>query len=64
LHQISRHAGGDHIRKYAHLRGNYNYLWDELAAAARLDPSLITKHETPSMDVDLERAGYGDRMRG
>jgi purine nucleosidase len=52
-----------YIGKYAHLRGNYNYLWDELAAAAWLDPSLITKKETLFMDVDLDRgAGYGNTL--
>jgi inosine-uridine nucleoside N-ribohydrolase len=44
-----------YIGKYARLRGNYNYLWDELAAAAWLDPSLITKKETLFMDVDRLR---------
>ena len=44
----------------ARLYGEYNYLWDELAAAAWLDPSLITKTETRYLDVDLGRgAGYG-----
>jgi len=52
-----------YIGKYAHLRGNYNYLWDELAAAAWLDPTLITKKETLFMDVDLDRgAGYGNTL--
>jgi purine nucleosidase len=52
-----------YIGKYARLRGNYNYLWDELAAAAWLDPSLITKRETLFMDVDLDRgAGYGNTL--
>jgi len=52
-----------YIGKYARLRGNYNYLWDELAAAAWLDPSLITKKETLFMDVDLDRgAGYGNTL--
>jgi purine nucleosidase len=52
-----------YIGKYAHLRGNYNYLWDELAAAAWLDPSLITKKELLYMDVDLDRgAGYGSTL--
>ena len=52
-----------YIAKYARLRGNYNYLWDELAAAAWLDPSLITKKETLFMDVDLDRgAGYGNTL--
>ena len=52
-----------YISKYARLRGNYNYLWDELAAAAWLDPSLITKQETLFMDVDLDHgAGYGNTL--
>lgn len=52
-----------YIGKYARLRGNYNYLWDELASAAWLDPTLITKKETRYMDVSLDRgAGYGDTL--
>jgi len=52
-----------YLGKYVRLRGNYNYLWDELAAAAWLDPSLITKKETLFMDVDLDRgAGYGNTL--
>jgi inosine-uridine nucleoside N-ribohydrolase len=39
------------------------YMWDELAAAAWIDPSLITKRETRYMTVDLDRgAGYGDTL--
>jgi purine nucleosidase len=65
---INRIKAGDspaarYVGKYARLRGNYNYLWDELAAAAWLDPSLITKKETLFMDVDLDRgAGYGNSL--
>jgi purine nucleosidase len=52
-----------YIGKYARLRGNYNYLWDELAAAAWLDPTLITKKETLFIDMDLDRgAGYGNNL--
>lgn len=52
-----------YIAQYARLRGNYNYLWDELAAAAWLDPSIITKKETMFLDVDLDRgAGYGNTL--
>ena len=52
-----------YIGEYARLRGQYNYLWDELAAAAWLDPSLITKKETRYLDVNLDRgAGYGDTL--
>lgn len=52
-----------YIGKYTRLRGNYNYLWDELAAAAWLNPSLITRKETLFLDVDLDRgASYGNTL--
>ena len=39
------------------------YMWDELAAAAWIRPSLITKRETRYMSVNLDRgAGYGDTL--
>jgi inosine-uridine nucleoside N-ribohydrolase len=38
-------------------------MWDELAAAAWIDPTLITKTETRYMGVDLDRgAGYGNTL--
>ena len=37
------------------------YMWDELAAAAWVDPSVITKEETLYLDVDTTRGtNYGD----
>ncbi|MFZ3341489.1 MAG: nucleoside hydrolase [Terriglobales bacterium] len=52
-----------YVGTYAHLRGPYNYLWDELTSATWLDPSLITKTETKYVDVNLDRgAGYGDTL--
>jgi purine nucleosidase len=52
-----------YVGTYARLHGDYNYLWDELAAAAWLDPSLITQKETRFMDIDLDRGfGYGDTL--
>jgi purine nucleosidase len=52
-----------YIGQYTHLHGEYNYLWDELAAAAWLDPSLITKKETRFMDVNLDKGySYGDTI--
>lgn len=52
-----------YIGDYARVRGKYNYLWDELAAAAWLDPSLITAKETRYLDIDLNRgADYGDTL--
>src|SRR5450432_3683131 len=39
------------------------YLWDELAACAWLDPTIITKERQLYMDVDLGHgAGYGDTL--
>jgi purine nucleosidase len=56
-------AAARYVGTYARLHGEYNYLWDELAAAAWLDPSVITKTETRFMDVNLDRgAGYGDTL--
>jgi len=52
-----------YIGTYARVHGTYNYLWDELASAAWLDPSLIAKKETRYMDVNLDRGvGYGDTL--
>jgi purine nucleosidase len=52
-----------YIGTYGALLSKYNYLWDELAAAAWLDPSLVTKTERRFMDVNLDRgAGYGDTL--
>ncbi len=51
-----------YIGKYARVTKN-NYMWDELAAAAWLDPSIISKKESRFMDVDLDRgAGYGNTL--
>jgi len=38
-------------------------MWDELAAAAWIDPAIITKREMRYMSVNLDRAaGYGDKL--
>jgi purine nucleosidase len=61
--KVSDSPAAHYISQYARLRGNYNYLWDELAAVAWLDPSIITKKETLFMDIDLDRgAGYGNTL--
>jgi inosine-uridine nucleoside N-ribohydrolase len=52
-----------YMASHARAGGNYNYLWDELAAAAWLEPSLITREEVRYMDVALDRgAGYGNTL--
>ena len=46
-----------YVAKYAEA----NYLWDELAAVAWLDPSIITKSQKLYIDVELDHgASYGD----
>ena len=48
-----------YVAKYAHA----NYLWDELAAVAWLDPSFITKWQKLYIDVELQRgASYGETL--
>jgi purine nucleosidase len=43
--------------------GEFYYCWDELAAAAWLDPAIITKEEKLYIDVDLNRGPfYGDTL--
>ncbi len=52
-----------YVAEYAKLRGKYNYLWDELASVAWLDPSIITAKDTRYLDIDLNQgAGYGDTL--
>jgi len=39
------------------------YMWDELAACAWLDPSIITKEKLVYMDVDLSHGpNYGNTL--
>jgi len=48
-----------YVAKYAEA----NYLWDELAAVAWLDPSFITKWQKLYIDVQLDRgASYGETL--
>jgi inosine-uridine nucleoside N-ribohydrolase len=52
-----------YVGLYSRVSGKYNYLWDELAALAWLEPSLITAKDTRYLDVDLNRgAGYGNTL--
>lgn len=61
--KASSQPAAQYIGKYARLRSQYSYLWDELAAAAWLDPSVITKTETRLMDIDINHGpNYGDTL--
>ena len=52
-----------YIARFAMYTPGADIMWDELAAAAWIDPSLITKKETRYMSVDLDRgAGYGNTL--
>jgi purine nucleosidase len=52
-----------YVGSYSQLFGKYNYLWDELAALAWLDPSLITAKDVRYLDIDLNRgSGYGNTL--
>ena len=48
-----------YVAKYAEA----NILWDELAAVAWLDPTIITKSQKLYIDVNIDHgAGYGDTL--
>jgi len=50
---------GQYVAKYA----QPGYLWDELAAVAWLDPSIITKSHKVYLDVSTDHgASYGDTL--
>jgi inosine-uridine nucleoside N-ribohydrolase len=50
-----------YVARYSHPARSY--LWDELAAAAWIDPTLITAERQLYMDVNLDRgSGYGDTL--
>ena len=52
-----------YIAKFAMLTPGADIMWDELAAAAWVDPSIITKSETRFMTVDLDHGPtYGDTL--
>ena len=54
---------GHYVARFYQTGQGGEYMWDELAAAAWIDPSLITQRETRYMSVDLERgAGYGNTL--
>lgn len=56
----SKNPAAQYLTKYTH--ENY-YMWDELAAAVWIDPSIITKEITLYLDVDLTRGvNYGDTL--
>jgi purine nucleosidase len=56
-------ASAQYVAKYAPACTYQCYLWDELAAAAWLDPTIITKTKKMYLDVSLDRdATYGNTV--
>jgi purine nucleosidase len=55
----SPYPAGQYVAKYA----EGNYLWDELASVAWLDPSIITKWKKLYLDVSIDHgSSYGDTL--
>ena len=55
----SANPAAQYLAKYA----DEEYMWDELAAAAWLDPTLITREDQMYMDIDITHgAGYGNTL--
>src|SRR5246127_99202 len=54
---------GTPAAKYIGEYADEEFLWDELAAAAWLDPGVITKEVSLYMDIDISHtAGYGNTL--
>ena len=52
-----------YISQFAMLTPGADIMWDELAAAAWIDPSIITRKEVRFMSVDIDHgAGYGNTL--
>jgi inosine-uridine nucleoside N-ribohydrolase len=52
-----------YVARYYQPGAGNDYMWDELAAAAWIDPTLITKKEVRYMGVDVDHgAGYGNTL--
>ena len=61
IDQIAK--AGTPAAQYVGKWADEEYLWDELAAAAWMDPSIITKEEPLYMDIDISHtAGYGNTL--
>jgi purine nucleosidase len=52
-----------YVARYYQPGPGADFMWDELAAAAWIDPSIITRRESRYMSVDLDHgAGYGNTL--
>ena len=61
IKQIAK--AGTPAAKYIGDWADEEFLWDELAAAAWIDPGIITREEQLYMDIDISHAGgYGNTL--
>jgi purine nucleosidase len=61
IDQIAR--AGTPSAQYIGKWADEEYLWDELAALAWIDPTIITKEQSLYMDIDISHAaGYGNTL--
>ena len=52
-----------YVARFALLTPGADIMWDELAAAGWIDPSIVTRSESRQMSVDLDHgAGYGNTL--
>ena len=59
----SKSPAAQYVVKYFMADQGGSYMWDELAAAAWIDPTLITKKETRYLSVDIDHGpAYGDTL--
>ncbi len=62
LHQIAQ-SNTPAAQYLAHYTQEFYYLWDELAAAAWIDPRIITKETVLYVDCDTSHGpDYGDTL--
>lgn len=60
----SKSVTAQYINKYATRRSSYaGYMWDEIAAAAFIDPTLITEQKTLQVNIDIDHGpSYGQTI--
>lgn len=59
----SPHPAAQYIAKYSNAMYGEELMWDELAVAAWLDPTIITKSQQLYMDMNIDHGpGYGDTL--
>ena len=61
--QSAKSPAARYLRRYAGATGPSDYAWDELAAAAWLDPAIVTQARDVYVDVDTSKGpSYGNAL--